>query len=93
VWEVAALGESIARDGFSGRNPQIIDLGIRVLRSAADRAPRSATLAHDLGRALLAAGEADAGIDSLRRAVELAPENAAINSSLAEAKARLKRSG
>ena len=93
VWEVAALGESIARDGFSARNTQIIDLGIRVLRSAADRAPRSATLAHDLGRALLAAGEADAGIDSLRRAVELAPENAAINSSLAEARARLKRSG
>jgi len=93
VWEIAGLGESIARDGFSARNTQVIDLGIRVLRSAADRAPRSATLAHDLGRALLAAGETDAGIDSLRRAVELAPENAAINSSLAEAKARLKRSG
>ncbi|MHC4868612.1 MAG: tetratricopeptide repeat protein [Planctomycetota bacterium] len=61
---MAALGVALRRDGRPGE-------AVSALKQAIAIAPRRSVLGVELGRAQLAAGDADAAIESLRRAREL----------------------
>lgn len=90
-WMLLSLGESITLAGLQAGNAEVRDIGLSAYQSAQLLAPHAPLIAHDSGMALLAAGRTDEGLESLAKAIQLAPGNAAIEQSVAEARRRLPR--
>ncbi|HED53656.1 MAG TPA: 4Fe-4S binding protein [Phycisphaerales bacterium] len=92
-WALDALGESIVKLGLQTRQQSLIDIGLESLASAQRLRPKSATIAHDLGQALLATGKLKQGLNWLTTAARLAPDNEAIARAYDSTRNRLRSLG
>jgi tetratricopeptide (TPR) repeat protein/ferredoxin len=88
-WRLLSVGESIVRNGLIARNQELARIGIDSMHEALRLKPDSPLIKHDLGQALLAIGDVEAGLQMLKEASAMAPRNMALATALVDANKRL----
>ncbi|GAB5495208.1 MAG: hypothetical protein Phyf2KO_02880 [Phycisphaerales bacterium] len=85
-WELLSVGEAAVRLGLSGRDRATAEIGLQALMAARDLRPASPLIVHDLGQALIATGDLDAGLGLLEQALEMAPESVPLEEAVRQAR-------
>ncbi|RNC81449.1 MAG: 4Fe-4S binding protein [Phycisphaera sp.] len=90
-WELLSIGESAVRFGLTLRDRATAEIGLQALMAARDLKPESPIIVHDLGQALLATGDLDAGLGLIRQASEMAPTNKPLEAAAERARQNVDR--
>lgn len=90
-WELLSIGESAVRMGLSARDRACAEVGLQAMMTAREMLPDSPLVVHDLGQALLATGDFDAGLGLLVQAAEMARDNPALNRAVQRAERNIER--
>lgn len=88
-WELLSLGESAVRMGLAGQDRATSEVGLQAMLRARELEPESVLILHDLGQAMIATGDFDAGLGLLEQAAKAAPDQEALARSLAQARERI----
>lgn len=90
-WELLSVGESAVRLGLNRRDRATAEIGLQALLAARDLNPDSPLIVHDLGQALLATGDLDAGLGLVGQAADMAPTSEPLRRAAERARQNVKR--
>ncbi len=90
-WELLSIGEYAVKLGLNLRDRTTAEIGLQALMTARDLKPESPIIVHDLGQALLATGDLEAGLGLIRQASDMAPSSEPLKNAVDRARQNVDR--